>query len=365
MALQPPKVFISYSHDSSEHKQRVHALAEKLRADGIDAWIDQYAPDPKEGWPKWMKTQVEQADRILLVFTETYQRRFDGDEKEGGLGSTFEGVIVTQSLYDSGGRNAKFRAVLVREDDARFIPTEIRRFTWYAADTPEAYEKLLRWLYDSPEIVPGSLGPRPDLPARATPQLFQSKELESRQIHTARSDVGTQTPKPHGQKYRAIFLGTFGGYQTIATGINDLDQVVGYSQLPGGAIQHAFLYQQEELIDLNSNTSETGRACGINNRGQVVGHTTCAFIYQDGRITKLGALSGCTGASLGIGINYLGEIVGASSISNGDYIPFLYRHGSMKQLGSILGPLSQALAINDSLVSPSANIAHFSSRMTA
>jgi hypothetical protein len=130
MALQPPKVFISYSHDSSEHKQRVHALAEKLRADGIDAWIDQYAPDPEEGWSKWMKTQVERADRILLVFTEIYQRRFEGDEEEGaGLGTTFEGVMVTQALYDSGGRNAKFRAVLVREDDVRFIPTELRRFT--------------------------------------------------------------------------------------------------------------------------------------------------------------------------------------------------------------------------------------------
>jgi hypothetical protein len=46
-------------------------LAEKLRADGIDAWIDQYVPNPGEGWPKWMKTQVERADRILLVFTET------------------------------------------------------------------------------------------------------------------------------------------------------------------------------------------------------------------------------------------------------------------------------------------------------
>ena len=133
-----------------------------------------------------MKTQVEQADRILLVFTETYQRRFEGDEKEGGLGSTFEGVIVTQALYDSGGRNAKFRAVLVREDDARFIPTEIRRFTWHAADTPEAYEKLLRWLYDSPEIVPGSLGPRPDLPARSdTPTL--SKQRTGKQANSYRT----------------------------------------------------------------------------------------------------------------------------------------------------------------------------------
>lgn len=35
-----PKVFISYSHDSEEHKDRVLALSDRLRADGIDCIID-------------------------------------------------------------------------------------------------------------------------------------------------------------------------------------------------------------------------------------------------------------------------------------------------------------------------------------
>ena len=52
------RVFISYSHDSTEHEQRVLALADQLRKDGIDAWIDQYVQDPDEGWIKWMRTQV-------------------------------------------------------------------------------------------------------------------------------------------------------------------------------------------------------------------------------------------------------------------------------------------------------------------
>ena len=42
-----------------------------------------------------MRTQVRQADKVLLIFTETYQRKFEGDEEAGkGLGTTFEGVIV-------------------------------------------------------------------------------------------------------------------------------------------------------------------------------------------------------------------------------------------------------------------------------
>ena len=42
MASDPPKVFISYSHDSPEHAQHVLELAERLRSDGVDAQLDQY-----------------------------------------------------------------------------------------------------------------------------------------------------------------------------------------------------------------------------------------------------------------------------------------------------------------------------------
>ena len=116
-STKPPaatcRVFISYSHDSPEHRQRVLTLANQLRKDGVEAWIDQYIQDAAEGWIRWMRSQVRQASRVLLVFTETYQRRFEGDEEEGkGLGATFEGVIVTQLLYESGGCNAKFRPVV-------------------------------------------------------------------------------------------------------------------------------------------------------------------------------------------------------------------------------------------------------------
>src|SRR5271165_394583 len=166
----PPRVFISYSHDSLQHQQRVVALANQLRDDGVEAWIDQYIHDPDEGWIRWMRSQVKQADRVLLVFTKTYQRRFEGGEEEGtGLGATFEGVIVTQALYESGGRNEKFRPVVFTEEDAQFIPLELRPFNRYRVDTPDHYQNLLRWLHEAPRIVPRKVGPKPDLPPDLPP----------------------------------------------------------------------------------------------------------------------------------------------------------------------------------------------------
>jgi SEFIR domain len=56
MASEPPKVFISYSHDSFEHTRRVRALADRLRSEGVESWIDQYVQDPNEGWIRWMRS---------------------------------------------------------------------------------------------------------------------------------------------------------------------------------------------------------------------------------------------------------------------------------------------------------------------
>jgi hypothetical protein len=177
------RVFISYSHDSTEHEQRVLALANQLRADGIEAWIDQYVQDPEEGWIKWMRTQVKQAEKVLLVFTKTYQKRFEGDEEEGkGMGATFEGVIVTQALYESGGRNAKFRPVVFEVADERFIPLELRRFNRYRVDTPDHYQNLLRWLHAAPWIVPPDVGPKPDLPPKRTSESFPSKPSKAQGV---------------------------------------------------------------------------------------------------------------------------------------------------------------------------------------
>jgi hypothetical protein len=102
MPSQPPRVFISYSHDSPAHEQRVLALAERLRQDAIEAQIDRYVNGtPAEGWPRWMENQLEWADFVLLVCTEIYYRRFRGHEQpEKGRGVDWEGALVTNEMYD-------------------------------------------------------------------------------------------------------------------------------------------------------------------------------------------------------------------------------------------------------------------------
>ena len=102
-------VFISYSHDSDEHRERVLALSERLRVDGIETLLDQYVNgSPQQGWPRWMLDQLDAADSVLVVCTETYYRRFRGHEEPGkGKGVDWEGTLITQEIYDSRSRTLK------------------------------------------------------------------------------------------------------------------------------------------------------------------------------------------------------------------------------------------------------------------
>jgi hypothetical protein len=102
MASSASKVFISYSHDSPEHAQHVLELAERLRKDGADAQIDQYvAGTPPEGWPRWMLDRLDWAEFVLVVCTETYYRRFRGQEEPSkGKGADWEGNLITLEIYD-------------------------------------------------------------------------------------------------------------------------------------------------------------------------------------------------------------------------------------------------------------------------
>ena len=70
------KVFISYSWDFPEHKEKVLALSDQLRQHGIDCQIDRYHQSPPEGWYRWMMNQVDESDFVLVVCTEKYNLRY-------------------------------------------------------------------------------------------------------------------------------------------------------------------------------------------------------------------------------------------------------------------------------------------------
>jgi len=149
-----PKVFVSYAHSSPLHKRLVSDLVEKLRASGLTVFLDAdvITPQgPEEGWPRWMKRRIEEANWVLMLFDEVYRRRFDGEEAFGmGQGATWEGAIITHHFNRSSTLNRKFIPLLVDGDSSNLIPDEFFGFNRYSI--PSQTEKLAFVLNDPPNF---------------------------------------------------------------------------------------------------------------------------------------------------------------------------------------------------------------------
>ena len=171
----PSTVLISYSHDSPEHEDHVLGLANRLRGDGIDAVIDQYDSAPPEGWARWMRNAIRSAAFVLVISTETYRRRAEGNEEPGkGRGVNREGFLIDQQIYAAGGKNQKFIAVILRQDDSAFIPDFLQPFQMESTETEDGYERLYRRLTNQPKVVKPDLGMLRSLPLRERKTSFMA-----------------------------------------------------------------------------------------------------------------------------------------------------------------------------------------------
>jgi len=116
--MSAPKVFISYSHDTAQHKDWVRSLASALRTNGIDAVLDQWDLSPGQDMAAFMAGGIQTADRALLICTGPYVSKAEAGT--GGVG--YERLIVTAEVVGSID-TIKFIPIVRNNADARKVPT--------------------------------------------------------------------------------------------------------------------------------------------------------------------------------------------------------------------------------------------------
>jgi probable HAF family extracellular repeat protein len=181
-----------------------------------------------------------------------------------------------------------------------------------------------------------------------------------------------------------LVLGTLGGSQAIASGINKSGQVVGESFLPGDTVVHIFLWQEgmgmKDLGSLLSDDTGVG-VQSINNLGEVVGWScgpsepnilgiTCGPLYwRNGmtqpidlnQLTQPPHLQMCCASD----INDAGEIVVAAfdpSYNGGDFraAVLVPQQGGQPTAESL--PVQNAAAVQRSIL-PSATLQRLNSHL--
>jgi probable HAF family extracellular repeat protein len=150
-----------------------------------------------------------------------------------------------------------------------------------------------------------------------------------------------------------VDLGNLGGHYAEAFAINNLGQVVGYSELSDKSTHHAFLWSSDTgMHDLGA-LGGGSQANAINDHTEVVGglfgNTLHAFLWtQAGGMQDLGTLGGSF--STANGISAAGHVVGTATRS-GENVgrAFIWTaQDGMKELDLGQASASQAWAINDS-----------------
>jgi len=163
---KPPRVFISYSWESEDHKSWVRYLGERLYKSGIEARLDQWFVQPGESFTAFMEQEVTAADFILVVCTPSYARK--SNNRRGGVG--YEQQIVSRQLM-SGTPRSKFIPILRKGDyepgSGCAIPAHFLGIAWIEFRDDLAFEKsledLIRVILSKPRFAPPPLGARPSL----------------------------------------------------------------------------------------------------------------------------------------------------------------------------------------------------------
>lgn len=171
-----PKAFISYSHDSLEHKKWVNELGTRLRNNGIDAILDQWELQPGDDLPNFMETHLESADKILMVCTDTYVLK--ANKGQGGVG--YEKMIITSNLLKNIDENKVIP--IIRQSGTTEIPTFLKTKLYLNFSKNEDYEynfdELIRTIHQSPLLEKPEIGNNPFVDG--VPELKEKKTNDSK-----------------------------------------------------------------------------------------------------------------------------------------------------------------------------------------
>lgn len=162
-----PKVFLSYSHDSLEHKKWVLDLATRLRSNGVESVIDQWSLGPGDDLPHFMEQNLATADRVLMICTESYVQK--ANTGTGGVG--YEKLIVTADLLRRIDSNKIIP--LIRQSGTHAVPTFLQSKLYLDFSRPDqmefAFDELVRAIHGAPLYVAPPVSNNPFVPVADAP----------------------------------------------------------------------------------------------------------------------------------------------------------------------------------------------------
>jgi hypothetical protein len=152
--VQSKKIFISYSHDSNEHKNWVRKLAEDLMRNGVETILDSWHLQVADDLAHFMENAIRESNYTLLICTPHFAHKVNN--RKGGV--SYEANLVIGSILSNFHDQGKFIPILKEGLPSDSIPLYLRTklFLDFTNEAlyDQSFETLLRRIFDAPLYMP-------------------------------------------------------------------------------------------------------------------------------------------------------------------------------------------------------------------
>lgn len=171
-----PRVFISYAHDDTAHKDNVLSFANFLvRDEGIDVILDRWGHEVSRDWSVWAVQNIKEADFVLVIASPLCKKVGEGyvdDDHNRGLQA--EMGLIRNAMHEQRSNSLrKYLPVVLPGGSVTDLPDFLQPATFHrfvvTSFTRAGTEDLLRTLTRQPaHIRPDRRKDVPPLPPRAS-----------------------------------------------------------------------------------------------------------------------------------------------------------------------------------------------------
>lgn len=177
-----PRAFISYAHDSQEHKEDVRLFARLLMANGIDVDLDQWEEGERKDWSRWATEGILGADYVLVIASPQYAAVGDGiGPITGNHGARAEALTLRNLQHtDPHIWEAKLLPVILPGNTVtelpHFVAANIKDHYQIRALSKPGIEDLVRVITKQRRRVKPPLGEVPHLLPEREPDLDDERQ---------------------------------------------------------------------------------------------------------------------------------------------------------------------------------------------
>lgn len=256
------KLFISYSHDSVEHKQWVANLASHLRSHGVDVILDQWDLHIGDDLPFFMESALDPEHKVLVICSAEYTEKANAGS--GGVG--YEKRILAADMME--GIRKEFVLPIIRNNHDKKVPSFLKGILYEDFDSKpyyDAYRELLFRIYEEDLKTKPELGNNPFDTKEITHQIDSNIAIEK--IKFCNSNLESSVSFDYSQNNGLFVIGS-GEYafETMWTsaGMHRIHSYKDHIKLLG---YKADCYEFPELEDIPG--FDFSSRCRIISEGQV------------------------------------------------------------------------------------------------